>query len=268
LIVADENWTLGDHLNSIRDVIDARGKVTGHREYNAFGKITRSTGKVECIFGYTGKIFDNQTQLQWNINRWYDANVGRWISEDPIGFKGRSVNIVRYVNNLPTTKVDHYGYVSWVSWCLDFVEDVVAGLVANTAYNNFCTQCLQSQSTCDSCPPQPIPMLPSDLEDSSKYCYEGGVPYSKGSAIKKVVSSKCTRVCTRTSWAHLPCCDSSGTFIREAWYVCKNTTWLWGTDLRWKFDRWDAFVPNGECNACACGSSCTDNGFTYNNPPA
>jgi uncharacterized protein RhaS with RHS repeats len=37
--------------------------------------------------------------LQWNINRWYDANVGRWISEDPIGFEAGDGNLYRYVGN-------------------------------------------------------------------------------------------------------------------------------------------------------------------------
>jgi RHS repeat-associated protein len=109
LIATNNQFTLCDHLNSVRDAIDAKGKVIGHREYNAFGKVTRSTGKVECIFGYTGKIFDNQTQLQWNINRWYDANVGRWISEDPIGFKGRDTNLYRFVMNKPIVIIDRIG---------------------------------------------------------------------------------------------------------------------------------------------------------------
>jgi RHS repeat-associated protein len=112
LIATNNQFTLCDHLNSVRDVIDAKGKVIGHREYNAFGKVTRSTGKVECIFGYTGKIFDNQTQLQWNINRWYDANVGRWISEDPIGFKGKDMNLCKYCHSSPVFYVDFKGLVT------------------------------------------------------------------------------------------------------------------------------------------------------------
>jgi uncharacterized protein RhaS with RHS repeats len=45
LIATDGQFTLCDHLNSVRDIIDVRGKVTGRREYNAFGKVTRQTGK-------------------------------------------------------------------------------------------------------------------------------------------------------------------------------------------------------------------------------
>jgi len=89
LITSNDQFILCDHLGSIRDVIDTTGKVLNHIEYNAFGKVIKQTGKSDCIFGYTGKLFDNQINLQWNINRWYDAEVGRWISEDPIGFRGK-----------------------------------------------------------------------------------------------------------------------------------------------------------------------------------
>ena len=113
LLVADDAWTLGDHLNSIRDIIDATGKVVSHREYNAFGKVTRATGNFDCVFGYTGKMFDTTTALQWNINRWYDAEVGRWTSEDPIGFEGEGVNINLYVQNSPVIFRDTQGLIKW-----------------------------------------------------------------------------------------------------------------------------------------------------------
>ena len=110
LIAANDQFTLCDHLGSVRDIVNADGKVTGHREYNAFGKVTKQTDKSLSAFGYTGKFFDNQTQLQWNVNRWYDAEVGRWISEDPIGFSGRDTHLLRYVFNNPFIATDIFGY--------------------------------------------------------------------------------------------------------------------------------------------------------------
>jgi RHS repeat-associated protein len=117
-------------LGSIRDIIDAKGKVIGHREYNAFGKVTRNTGKAECIFGYTGKIFDNQTHLQWNINRWYDANVGRWISEDPIGFLGNDFCLYRYASNETTILYDILGLATWNTCCPCLFECLKTGIQA------------------------------------------------------------------------------------------------------------------------------------------
>jgi RHS repeat-associated protein len=40
--------------------------------------------------------------LQYNRNRWYDPNLGRWLSQDPIGFSAGDPNLYRYVgNNVP-----------------------------------------------------------------------------------------------------------------------------------------------------------------------
>ena len=115
LIATNDQFTLCDHLGSVRDVINAEGKLLNHIEYNAFGKVVKMTGQSDCAFGYTGKIFDNQTKLQWNINRWYDAEVGRRISEDPIGFEGKDVNLSRYVCNITTMLLDALGF--WWKLC-------------------------------------------------------------------------------------------------------------------------------------------------------
>jgi len=108
LLAIGDNWALRDHLNTVRKVVNAKGKVISTLEYNAFGKLVNATGD-KPLFRYTGKMFDDSTGLQWNINRWYDANVGRWISEDPIGFRGRDWNLLRYVANRVLVAVDAKG---------------------------------------------------------------------------------------------------------------------------------------------------------------
>jgi RHS repeat-associated protein len=60
-------------------------------------------------FVFTGRRFDSDTQLQNNLNRWYDARVGRWLSEDPIGFDGGDANLYRYVQNNPSNFIDFRG---------------------------------------------------------------------------------------------------------------------------------------------------------------
>jgi RHS repeat-associated protein len=100
LICDNDNWTLNDHLNTIRDIVKSDGTVTDHLEYNSFGKIISATKNDSSVqFAYTGKLTDKEIDLQWNINRWYDAQVGRWVSEDPIGFKGGDRNLARLVHN-------------------------------------------------------------------------------------------------------------------------------------------------------------------------
>jgi RHS repeat-associated protein len=53
-----------------------------------------------------GQRFDAATGLQSNLNRWYDASVGRWLSEDPIGFDGGDDNLYGYCDNGPTDGTD------------------------------------------------------------------------------------------------------------------------------------------------------------------
>ena len=45
-------------------------------------------------------------------HRWYDARVGRWISEDPIGFRGKDGNLARYVRNACVLFSDTKGLIA------------------------------------------------------------------------------------------------------------------------------------------------------------
>ncbi len=112
LLCKNDEWILGDHLNTVRDVVKSDGSVVKHLEYNAFGQMLEKTGESDCRFKYTGKFYDDVTELQWNINRWYDPSVGRWISEDPIGFAGKDANLARYVGSNPLSKLDPNGHVT------------------------------------------------------------------------------------------------------------------------------------------------------------
>ena len=98
------SWSLTDHLGTIRDII---GSENAHLIYDAFGNLISGTNPL--LFGYTGKPFDPAANLQNNINRWYDAAVGRWLSTDPIGFEGNDTNLYRYVSNSPKSFVDIEG---------------------------------------------------------------------------------------------------------------------------------------------------------------
>lgn len=116
-------WALTDHLGSVRDAVDSDGNLRLHRQFDAFGKILDEThydangqeiepgwfGYATLAFAYTGRPFDEATGLQNNWNRWYDPAIGRWMSEDPIGFAAGDANLSRYVRNEPTRFVDPDG---------------------------------------------------------------------------------------------------------------------------------------------------------------
>ena len=106
-------WTLTDHLGTIRDIVKNTPSgliVPAHIIYDAYGNVLSCKDpngtdvSNPVIFGFTGKYFDADTQLQNNVNRWYDSTTGRWLSTDPIGFNGNDTNLYRYVGN----SINHY----------------------------------------------------------------------------------------------------------------------------------------------------------------
>ncbi len=54
------------------------------------------------------------TGLQYNRARWYDVNVGRWVSEDPIAFEAGDSNIARYVGNNSVNATDASGLSAYI----------------------------------------------------------------------------------------------------------------------------------------------------------
>lgn len=109
----DVLWPLADNLGTVRDLVEYTGGLTlnrNHIKYDAFGNVTaESDSAVDHLFGYTGRAFDEETGLQNNLNRWYDATIGQWISEDPIGISAGDPNFYRYVGNFVTGAIDPSG---------------------------------------------------------------------------------------------------------------------------------------------------------------
>ncbi|MCP4679918.1 MAG: RHS repeat-associated core domain-containing protein, partial [Deltaproteobacteria bacterium] len=111
----DNRWALTDHLNSVRDLVvynpvSGTVSVVKHVAYDAFGNVASdSATAVKSLFLYTARPFDADTDIQNNLNRWYDLSTGRWMSVDPIGFEAGDVNLYRYVGNEPISLVDPTG---------------------------------------------------------------------------------------------------------------------------------------------------------------
>ncbi|GIW95293.1 MAG: hypothetical protein KatS3mg110_3334 [Pirellulaceae bacterium] len=110
-------WPLGDHLGTVRDLIDSSGNVLNHLRYEAFGRVTSETNAaVDFLFAYTGRERDEEPGLFYYRARYYDPAVGRFISEDPLGFAAGDGNTYRYVGNRPHSQTDPTGLVALDDW--------------------------------------------------------------------------------------------------------------------------------------------------------
>ncbi len=63
---------------------------------------------ISCL-GFTGRERDEESDLNYHRARYYSPTIGRWLSEDPIGFSAGDTNLRRYVNNSPVNYVDPSG---------------------------------------------------------------------------------------------------------------------------------------------------------------
>jgi RHS repeat-associated protein len=100
-----------DALGSVTSLTSSSGTIAGTYTYDSFGKLSAATGSVINPFQYTGREFDIETGTYFHRARYYDPNVGRFLSEDPTGFGGGTA-FYRYVNNRPTVAFDPSGLVA------------------------------------------------------------------------------------------------------------------------------------------------------------
>ena len=115
----EENRTFHhDHLRSVIGVSSHDGAVVERLIYTPFGELLTHEGRETSTLRYTGREFDDETGLYYYRARYYDPEVGRFLTEDPLGF-GAGVNFYAYVNNNPLNFTDPSGHVLTPDLALD-----------------------------------------------------------------------------------------------------------------------------------------------------
>jgi RHS repeat-associated protein len=102
-------WYLRDNVGSFyADVTTTM--VLDAVIYDPYGNIVTETNASEGDrFKFAGMEYDSVTGLYYDHARYYDAAIGRFVSQDPMGFAAGDANLYRYVQNCPTTQADTSG---------------------------------------------------------------------------------------------------------------------------------------------------------------
>ncbi|RLD18189.1 MAG: hypothetical protein DRI36_02050, partial [Caldiserica bacterium] len=72
-----------DELGSVVRITDINGNVVNKYEYDDFGNIISQTENISNDYTYTGKERDKDSGLYYFGARYYDPEIGRWLTKDP-----------------------------------------------------------------------------------------------------------------------------------------------------------------------------------------
>ena len=105
-------YMLSDGLGSVRSIVDSSGNVVATNETDAYGVNLSNTGSAELRANtFTGAlgVRDDGNGLYYARNRYYNPQLGRWLSRDPIGYSGGDLSLYGYVDGNPLRYVDPSG---------------------------------------------------------------------------------------------------------------------------------------------------------------
>ena len=121
-------YLVTDHQSKPRRGFDAQnGQLVWSWDPDAFG-VTQPTGSVQINLRFPGQVYDEQSGLYYNHNRYYNPQLGRYMEADPIGLEG-GLNPYAYAGNNPVMNSDPSGLL------FTTIEDIVLSDIAGAPYS-------------------------------------------------------------------------------------------------------------------------------------
>ena len=111
-------YYLNDANFNVTALLDTSGHAVERYVYSPYGVLTiydatwtnpRSTSTYANVTLYTGREFDIETGLYSYRNRYYSAELGRFVSRDPIRYEAGNVDLYLYLGSAPLQFVDPFG---------------------------------------------------------------------------------------------------------------------------------------------------------------
>jgi RHS repeat-associated protein len=141
-----------DANGNVTDLVGTNGNSVAHYEYDPFGNTTTKTGTLADanLFRFSSHYFDIEIGLYNGKNRYYNPELGRFVSMDPVDdiglperlalgislsddslveiYSREIANSYRYADNMPVGNIDALGFKT-TSSCGPCKNDDVFGLM-------------------------------------------------------------------------------------------------------------------------------------------
>ena len=109
-------YYLKNQQGDVLKIVDGSGNVVGSYTYDAWGKVLSATGEIAQAnpIRYRSYYYDAETGLYYLQSRYYDPEIGRFISADDTQYLGASgtalgYNLFGYCENNPVNAADPSG---------------------------------------------------------------------------------------------------------------------------------------------------------------
>jgi RHS repeat-associated protein len=99
-----------DGQGNITAMINGQQVLVAKYLYDPYGNILSQSGPLADanVYRFSSKEFHANSGLIYYLYRFYDPNLQRWLSRDPIGEAG-GINLYRFCHNAGLTYVDPFG---------------------------------------------------------------------------------------------------------------------------------------------------------------
>ncbi|RMO26780.1 RHS protein [Pseudomonas amygdali pv. morsprunorum] len=107
-----------DQIGTPLEMTDAEGQIVWQAKYRAWGAVEKLVvNEVEQNLRFQGQYFDVEAGLHYNTFRYYDPEIGRFVTQDPIGLDG-GLNLYQYAPSA----------IGWIDpWGWTCIPNKVAG---------------------------------------------------------------------------------------------------------------------------------------------
>ena len=114
----DTSGTLFYHVdgnNYVTMLVNGQGTVMASYTYDPYGNIISKSGPMADanLYRFASQEINPTAGIYAYLFRFYDPNLQRWLTKDPIGLRGGR-NVFAFVGNNPINRIDPLGLNSYV----------------------------------------------------------------------------------------------------------------------------------------------------------
>ena len=129
-----------DHLGSASYITDKDGNAVQYIAYKPFGEtlIDEHAVSYDSPWKFNGKEWDSETGLYYYGARYYEPEVGLWMSVDPLCEMNPDMSPYNFVGNNPLNRIDPWGLTDYeVDGQTRTIDDGISGLRMNVSGDDF-----------------------------------------------------------------------------------------------------------------------------------